>query len=145
MVEEESKSQRSLEQRAKDIFESVFKEAFLSSPGGLNLEACQHALHSLLDGQVSAELKSDVEEFFYQADDNNDGKLSRAEILTFIQKSLERGRFQRLFEAEDAAMLKLVEQVFDSIFKEAFDGEDEIETLAFYDCIDDNIGEDGFA
>ena len=55
----------SLEQRAKNIFESVFSEAFLSSPGGLTLEACQLALHNLLEGQVSAELQSDIEEFFY--------------------------------------------------------------------------------
>lgn len=44
---------------------------------------------------------------------NNDNELSKQEILSFIKKSLERNRFQRLFEAEDAAMMRLVDQVYD--------------------------------
>ena len=44
-------------------------------------------------------------------------------------------------------MMKLVSEVFDSIFQEAFDdaGEDEIDTYVFLDMIEQKIGEDGLA
>ncbi len=49
-----------------------------------------------------------------------DGELSKAEVLQFIEKSLERGRFNELFEAESVEMMRLVDQLFDTIFEEEF-------------------------
>ena len=49
---EETKVPINLDRRARNIFESVFKEAFLSSPGGLSLDACQLALDNLLDNNT---------------------------------------------------------------------------------------------
>ena len=52
--------------RARNIFESVFEEAFLTCGGrGLNLDQCQAALSSLLQGNVSEELKDELDKFFY--------------------------------------------------------------------------------
>lgn len=52
--------------RARNIFESVFEEAFLSCGGrGLDLEQCQAALSSLLQGNVNEELRDELDKFFY--------------------------------------------------------------------------------
>ena len=64
-MSEESKAPMDLDLRARNIFESVFKEAFLSSPGGLSLDACQLALNNLLDNNTPEDLKLELEEIFY--------------------------------------------------------------------------------
>lgn len=53
--------------------------------------------------------------------------------MNFIKVSLERNRFSKLFEAEDLEMMRLVDQLFETIFQEKFDmaGEDEIMTVEY--------------
>jgi len=45
-----------------------------------------------------------------------DNALSKAEILSFIKVSIERGRFARLFEARDGQMMAMVELFFERYF-----------------------------
>ena len=74
------------------------------------------------------------------------GDLDKAEIRKFILRSLQRGRFAKLFEAEDREMMKVVDQMFNWIFADKFDeGEDDIDTYTYQDAINQEIEGDGLA
>ena len=105
------------EERARQIFDNVFEEVFVSNCGNpLSLEQVKTAFQKQLGDSCTEDLEHDLEKFFYGADEDNDGSLAKAEIRNFILQSLQRGRFQKLFEAEDMEMMKLVDQMFDWIF-----------------------------
>ena len=87
-----------------------------------------------------------MDTFFYGADENNDGTLDKTEIRKFILQSLQRNRFQKLFEAEDIEMMKLVDQMFEWIFEGAFEDDlEEIDIMVYQDCIENQIEGDGMA
>ena len=66
MVEADPPVDHEIKRRARNIFESVFEEAFLSCGGqDLTLDQCQQALSNLLEGNVSTELERELETFFY--------------------------------------------------------------------------------
>ena len=74
------------------------------------------------------------------------GTLSKIEIRNFLVVSLERNKFESLFEAEDREMMKLVDQLYDHIFAELFDDdEDEIDIWKYQEAIDTVLGEDSMA
>ena len=134
--------------RARQIYDNVFEEVFASNCGNpLSLEQVKTAFQMKLGDSCTEELENDLERFFYGADENNDGSLDKTEIRNFILESLQRGRFQQLFEAEDMEMMKLVDQMFDWIFAQAFEdnGGDEIDILVYQDCITEKIEGDGMA
>ena len=65
------------------------------------------------------------------------GSLSKNEIRNFLVVSLERNKFESLFEAEDREMMKLVDQLYDHIFAELFDDdEEEIDIWKYQEAID---------
>ena len=136
------------EDRSRQIFDNVFEEVFVSNCGNpLSLEQVKTAFQMKLGDSCTEDLENDLESFFYGADENNDGSLDKAEIRNFILQSLQRGRFQQLFEAEDMEMMKLVDQMFDWIFAKAFEdnGEDFIDIWVYQDCITLQIEGDGMA
>ena len=65
--------------------------------------------------------------------------MSREEVKSFIMKSLERGRFQELFEAANRELMKMVDEVFAFVFEEKFQegGDDNsIDAYAYLDAIE---------
>ena len=101
------------EERARQIFHNVFEPVFVSTCGQpLSLEQVKKAFMLKLGDSCTEELENDLDTFFYGADENNDGSLDKTEIRKFILQSLQRNRFQKLFEAEDVEMMKLVDQMF---------------------------------
>ena len=135
------------EERARQIFHNVFEPVFVSTCGQpLSLEQVKKAFMLKLGDSCTEELENDLDTFFYGADENNDGSLDKTEIRKFILQSLQRNRFQKLFEAEDVEMMKLVDQMFEWIFEGAFeDDQEEIDILQYKDCIEQQIEGDGMA
>ena len=71
--------------------------------------------------------------------------LSKTEIRTFLVDSLERNKFQSLFEAEDREMMKLVDQLYEHIFADLFGENEEIEIWEYHEAIEQVLGEDSMA
>ena len=82
-------SEESHEDRARQIFDNVFEEVFVSNCGNaLSQEQVKKAFKMKLGDSCTDELEHDLESFFYGADENNDGNLDRTEIRRFILQSL---------------------------------------------------------
>ena len=62
-----------IEKKANQVYQSLFKEIFLSNDNQpLTLDQCKKAILAKFGVNFTQELESDLEEFFSQADDNND-------------------------------------------------------------------------
>lgn len=71
-----------------------------------------------------------------------DGVLSKEEIREFIRESLQRGRFNALFEAENRELNDAVEQLMEDYFGNIdFDLEDgtAIDILVYHDTIESKL------
>ena len=81
----------------------MFEEIFLSNANQpLTFIQCKTAFHAKIGDQFTQDLEYDLEEFFTQADNKHNWKLSKEEVLRFISESLEQGRFLNLFSIEEA-------------------------------------------
>ena len=78
----ETNIQRDNRDKVNQIYQSLFEEIFLSnSSQPLTFIQCKTAFHAKLGDNFTQDLEFDLEEFFTQADNNEDQILSKEEVL----------------------------------------------------------------
>ena len=87
--------------RAKEIFQNLFQEIFLSNGNrDLNYEQVKHALSNMRSDLDDQDYLT-IQEIFSRADVDKNNNVSKRELMDIIRESLDRGLFKRFFSHID--------------------------------------------
>jgi hypothetical protein len=92
-------NEEQLKERAREIYVTIFEQAFLSNCGHpLTQEAMRKAIFDYFQiEKLDAQTAEYLDEWFAEADANNDGSLSKVEVKKFIYEGIKEKRFAGIF------------------------------------------------